>query len=575
MSDGVPLIQLEAGGTAPVLRYDIPEPTSYEGKNFVELGFDDDVFLPVADEMPTAEATKELLKLPVDALKTEVEKFVATGVSEHPTLRAVPTNVLLGSPGKLGLVGAVAGTRAVVLAGPAPGTTSRGPDLPQPQPLPGPSDTSFVVDGILAGYLKGRYWVKTVGVDGKPSVTDVPVAKEPDPHLYLVETFRLSSFLGDYGAGRIVKTFSLLPGERTRISVRTFLQKETTRKEASSVLDSLTTESANDLETSVTREQSDQRSYKKTQEYYADAEASASWGWGKAKVKAGVKGSTSAAREESVKNVASATEKHSARASAKRQVEINTSYEETAKTEEELAIERDIENINLSRTINFVFRQMNQKFVTAVHLTDVRVAFFNGDRASRREVPLARLDDLLEEVVKPEKRADVRGIVLEQLSAVRGHDGTPVNLVREIQIGQDDSYIQFDSTLTSEIHDGQGRSYGEVPGLLLHQDELVMRTEGVIVESLLGQGDALDSYATELQQLEVQRRRAEVDLEPGRTAQLNLVNDAIANGDEEAVARAEKLACRCPWRHGHDQRGEAPPGPSPTPRPPGGGDGGG
>ena len=45
------------------------------------------------------------------------------------------------------------------------------------------------------------------------------------------------------------------------------------------------------------------------------------------------------------------------------------------------AIEREIENINLSRTLNFVFRQMNQKFVTMLHLTDVRVAFFNGDGA--------------------------------------------------------------------------------------------------------------------------------------------------------------------------------------------------
>src|SRR5262249_54731172 len=151
----------------------------------------------------------------------------------------------------------------------------------------------------------------------------------PDPHLYLVESIRLTSFLGDYGAGRIVKTFSLLPGEKTKISVRSFLQRESTRKAASSVLDSLTEESAHDLETSVTREQSDQSKFESTKEYYAEGEASAKWGWGNAKVKAGAKGSSNAAREESVKNVANATEKHSARASAKRDVEVNTSYEET------------------------------------------------------------------------------------------------------------------------------------------------------------------------------------------------------------------------------------------------------
>src|SRR5690606_31574472 len=137
----------------------------------------------------------------------------------------------------------------------------------------------------------------------------------------------------------------------------------------------------------------------------------------------GVKGSTNAAREESVKNVSNATEKHAARASAKREVEVNTSYEVTDKEGEELATERQVENINLSRTLNFVFRQMNQEFISFLHLTDVRIGFFNGEGASRREVPIAGLDSLLDEVVQPAHRAAVRDVVLEQLSAVRDHAG--------------------------------------------------------------------------------------------------------------------------------------------------------
>ena len=60
------------------------------------------------------------------------------------------------------------------------------------------------------------------------------------PRVYLVETYRLSSFLGVYGAGKTIKTFSLFPGEKTKISVKTYAKRETDAKDASSILDSFT-----------------------------------------------------------------------------------------------------------------------------------------------------------------------------------------------------------------------------------------------------------------------------------------------------------------------------------------------
>lgn len=534
MASNAPLIQLEPGGTAPVLRYDIPEPTSYEGKNFLALSFEEEVFLPIASEMPSSAAFRELQELPIDVLRSEIAKYVRTGISERAALREIPVPTARPSARAFRFD---AGLSGVAPEAPVAHTAAM-PD----EPLDPPDDD--LINDFHSDVLKGTRLVKGVLIDGTPTVDPVPVPTTPDPHLYLVESIRLTSFLGDYGAGRIVKTFSLLPGEKTKISVRTFLQRESTRKAASSVLDSLTEESAADLETSVTREQSDQSKSESTKEYYAEGEASAKWGWGSAKVKAGAKASSNAAREESVKDVASATEKHTARASAKRDVEVNTSYEETSKSEEELAIERQIENINLSRTLNFVFRQMNQKFVTMLHLTDVRIAFFNGDRGSRREVPISRLDDLLEEVVQEDKRAMVRAVILEQLSAVRAYDGTAVNVVREVNLSPTDTFHQFDPELEESISDDRGRTF-TVPGVLLQHGELVMRTEGVIVEALLGNGDALDEYAKEMQLVEADRRRAEVKSLQARAAQIALVNDAIASGDDAAVERAERLTCPC------------------------------
>jgi hypothetical protein len=532
MPPNAPLIKLDEQGKAPILRYDIAEPTSYEGKSAIALTFDGDIFSPEASKMPASNAFRELQQLPKDVLRAELATYVRTGFSDRPAIHAIP-------------VAMARRAAASALDAGVTGIAPRMPDSNEPLP-PGPADPpgdDAVIDGLLGDVLRGSRLVKGTLIDGSGTVGPQPVPTEPDPHLYLVESIRLTSFLGDYGAGRIVKTFSLLPGEKTKISVKTFLQSETTRKASSSILDSLTQESASDLQTSVDSEQSSVDKAESMKSYYVDADASAKWGWGSADVKAGTKGSTNAAREETVKNVSNAAEKHSQRASAKRDVEVNTSYEESVKAGEETSIERTIENINLSRTLNFVFRQMNQQFTTILHLTDVRIGFFNGDSSSRREVPLSRLDELLEVVVVAGKQAEVRAAILDALSAVRAHDGTTHNVVQTVDIdGQ--PFIQFDPTVEMSIPEDSG-VIRTVAGVLLHHDSLVMRTEGVIVEALLGNGEALDDYAKQMQTIEADRRRAEVDKLQAEAAQLRLVNQAIESGDAAAVDRAERLTRPC------------------------------
>lgn len=552
MADPVPLIQLEVGGSAPVLRYDIPEPTSYEGKNFIELELGN-VFSQAADEMPTLALTNRLRDLPRDAIKAELSTYLRTGTS----LRAELPDFRIGTAGR-SIESFVADVTTPPEVIPPPDTT------PPPK---NPIDD--FLDGLAEQLHDGYHLVNWTDLFGDNGVKPVPpVPDEPDPHLYLVETFRLTSYLGDYGAGRIVKTFSLLPGEITKISVKTFRQTESTRKSASSVLDSFTKESASDLETSLLTEQSDQKSYAKTTEYYAEASGGASWGFGSASGKAGTKGSTNATRQEAVKNVSNATQKHSSRASAKREVEIDTSFEVSQKENEEVSIERQVENINLSRTLNFVFRQMNQEFITFLHLADVRVGFFNGDGKSRREVPLSGLEGLLEEVVKPASRNQVRDIILEQLSAVRDYEGNLVNIVKTVSIGQGDEYRQFDTSLVTDFTDRHNRQH-KIPGVLLKVDYLVMRTEGVIVEALLGQGQALDRYAEQLQGLEVARRRAEAEKDRQMARQLELTNDVIESGDEARAAIAERLICPCGHEHvvcgDHEEAEAQPPDSLPPP----------
>ena len=378
--------------------------------------------------------------------------------------------------------------------------------------------------------------------------------------LLLVEEMRLSSFHGAYGAGRTIKTFSLLPGERTRISIKTYQRTTTDAKRASSILDSFTEESAADFQTTMESEQSSRNLVQESSNYKVGAEAKAGWGWGSAKVSSEASGGTNAAREELAKNIASATQKHAAKASSKRDVQINTSFEVKEEAGEETSIEREIENINLSRTLNFVFRQMNQEFITLLHLVDVRIGYFRVDEVAGqsepvttyREATLPQLDGLIEEVIVPERRQEVHDTILHQLEHVFDYDDDHHSLVETKTLTDDSgnevpnsSYLRVRKNLVSTYQDPVTGTSVSVPGVIVAAVKNVLRTDAVIVEALLGQGDALDGYAQRLQELEVNRREAEHALQTAEAERAALVNQAVRDNDAQRAKLLADLTCPC------------------------------
>ncbi|HEX7174353.1 MAG TPA: hypothetical protein VF240_03605 [Pyrinomonadaceae bacterium] len=370
------------------------------------------------------------------------------------------------------------------------------------------------------------------------NVTLIPDVDSRLKRLILVESYRLSSYLGSYGAGRTIKTFSLLPGEKTKISIKTFTKTEEDAKSASSILDSFTQESSDDFEESMGEEQSNKKNYDESFQYKVEATAQASWGWGSAGISGGLSGGTNSAREDFSKNISNATQKHVAKASAKRDVKIETSYEVKTSEGEETSVERVIENINVSRTLNFVFRQMNQEFITLLHLVDARVGYFNvvhvqgqpEPRYSYREATLPELDALLAEVVVPEKQAEVRADIVRQLSNIFDYKDRHHRFAEEEPLTDRDGkivplsqYLRVRKDYTSTYLDEATGTQLTVPGIIMAASKYVLRTEGVIVEALLGQGDSLDAYSHGLQDESVEERRlanerAKVEIEKERLA---------------------------------------------------------
>jgi hypothetical protein len=358
---------------------------------------------------------------------------------------------------------------------------------------------------VLAALVERKRLKIIQDLDGRYSYTFLPVCNPPQPMLALVEHYQLTTFLGSYGAGRTIKTLSLLPGEKATISINTYSRRTETSKQTSSILDSLTSESAEDFQDTVQGEITDKQTSSRSDEWQVEAKVQGKWGTGSASLSGGDAGSINSSREQAARNVTNAVQKHAAKASSRRDVSVEQATETRTESGEESSTLREIQNINVGRTLNFVFRQMNQEYVSLLHLVDVGIAFSNGIPRADRIVPLWKLDSLLQEVIaEPASRETIKNNILRELRYVRDYQ---------------DNYKQFyelvaptipdpanpSSTLATEpylrprldlrsSYAYQGKSF-TVPGILLAATQNVMRTDGVIVDTLLGQSEALDDYS--------------------------------------------------------------------------------
>src|SRR5215207_7677 len=556
-STRTPLTEFDPAGKATILSYNVPQPASYTGRNLIELPLEalgalGDIFKDAAFEAPERKAPDDLDAASIaKGLRTVDPKLfpnvqealvplpalIATQTEGDEEVKAATTGVLrrVVNPGFADRVdralakqgGARPGQEPVIEAG---GAAVAGDDTAVlSEALAGAPATSDNSErpglhelslNVIAEQMKdGKKRLniyKTLRGDYSFNFLPDRPKEAVKPRLLLVETYRLSSFLGSYGAGRTMQTFSLLPGEKTKINIKTFRKTSAEEKSASSILDSFSKESAEDFESSVSAEQSNKQTQNDSFEYHVDVEASASWGIGSASVDAGVKDNTNSSREEFAKNMSSATNKHTQKASSKRDVQVNTSSEVRTEVGEETSIERELENINVSRTLNFVFRQMNQEFVSILHLVDVRVGFFNGSGELAKEVTLPELRSLLKEFVKDEKQNEVfdtiKDLLLHNIFDFNGdipqsENGVP--FVEERVFDDDErepGYLRFRKDALSRFQDETGNDF-VVPGIIVNVDKNVLRTDGVIVEALLGQANALDDFSKGLQDEAVEERK--------------------------------------------------------------------
>jgi hypothetical protein len=200
--------------------------------------------------------------------------------------------------------------------------------------------------------------------------------------------------------------------------------------------------------------------------------------------------------------------------------------------------------------VNYIFSQVVEMFVTLVHITDVRIAYVRADAKpgsndlhwSYEEVSLSQLDPLLKAVIMPGKVDQVRGHIMEALAHVFDHEDEPHALyeVKQLPDPADPSrslgsYLRFPKHKLSTYVDRATGATIEVPGVILSAVKNVMRSDGIVCDAVLGQGEALDAYNRGLQREAVAARRLETGRARAAIAKEELARRLVESDDAEGA----------------------------------------
>lgn len=403
--------------------------------------------------------------------------------------------------------------------------------------------TSFTAKDIVNLARSNLRIVPVKLLSGRIIAKVVQEPREAYPRIVLVEYYRLSSYLGDYGAGKTLNTFTLLPGEESTITIRTWKQITETVIQSSSILDSYDVTVADKFGEDVQNEHSNKRQLSESEGWNVEASAKASWGFGSASVKAGARGTYDSSREDFSRNVHNTLSEHSAKASHQRKVEINSSTERRVEEGEETLVTRILKNINLSRVMNFVFRELNQEFISYLHLVDLRVAFVNGFPQSTRVYTLSELNKLLDWAIIEEHQDEIRDSIIEAYSSVLDFRDECQALIELKELEEDVSYYRVCRGALSEDPDlAEGQDFDkQTPGIIVKKMSNILPTDAIVVDALLGEGIALDQYALSSQEETLRAKQAENALSEGEKDKLRLALEIIQNKDEERAKLFSQL----------------------------------
>lgn len=362
------------------------------------------------------------------------------------------------------------------------------------------------------------------------------------PRLTVIEHYRVNTYLGDYGAGETVKTFTLLPGEKTTITVKSYKQSTVNKKDYQNVIDSLTKDSTQELEKMLQvdsmNSDTDSGGYNMASKSGSGLNIPLFGGKGGASFSSSSSNGVTmnAMRTQAVKLLTNAISKQVQKSVVSRKLDINTETSTTETTSTETSIVRLLENINKSRVLNFVFRQLNQELITITYLDDVSFVYTNGYEETKQVVKIDGLLALLKSVFTNATDANnVFKDIVDQYYSVYDYTGTRQTFYEK----RTENVYDSDTGSVKFIEDYYRKSTSlsmtaegiTVNGVIKSVESRVLPTDSVIVDALLGQGEALDCFNLKLQDAAV----LQANLENEAKQQAIDIIEGLADATERAT----------------------------------------
>jgi hypothetical protein len=491
-------------GKAPTLNYRVPQKTSFTTYGDISLNLPADWFTVNAKTVP-AEVT-QYGTMTVTEIAAMLKSKNAFPTRNKPLVLKDLTSV-----DKSSVITAVSTANTEV---PTDGVLSLLATVPIPTE---PSTTTLSAQDAyihkVAQLLKEGNSMQVVDTFGNFD-TEVIVTERPafpDARLFIIEEYKTASFLGDYGAGETVKTFSLLPGEKTTITVKTFKEKTSTQNRAENLMDSFAENSAKDFEKTLQDERQTQNQNTNTKGSSIGGNVGFSLGPFSAGGSASKNSSASSVRAANTNSLSKSLEKHTDSTNASRQMSVNTTTNDSFKESTEESTVRELVNPNVSRVLNFVFRQLLQEYISVTYLSDIKVAFTNGHPESFVVLPIEELDEMLDKFIVDSKKSLVRDKIRNEYGVIESLSSPTVTFletkIKKNFLGVDIPFMTKKKDLTDSYKkpnmDGDLMLY-PVHGVVLRADINTLRTDSFVVDALLGQGEALDCFNSHVQEAKMQ-----------------------------------------------------------------------
>lgn len=474
-------------GKAPTLDYNLPQNSTFTTYGHVQLDLDKTAFIEQETSIERVEKD-HYFKVPAPALRQQFNRSIQLdsndmGIGLRATAIRKKLDVAAGQ--KLIDVSLLSETELEKMT--------------NPQLVMGDTclNDAQVANLASAGY---RPFVvnKLNGIGSRLEYLKRPTVVKP--RLLIIEEYKTSFFLGNYGAGKTLQTFSLLPGEKTTLTIRTYKDNTATKSQSENLLDSFSQESVDEMENLM--EEENNSSTTETTSKSASVSASVS-GVIKKIINIGVSASasknTTASRSANSRALNRALSKHVEQSNSSRNIEINTSSTESVNEGEEYSTVREIENINKSRVLNFVFRQLLQEYVSITYLSNIRIAYSDGLLESTRIVDVEEMDDLLADVIEAKSLKTVKESIIRKYQYVLNYKK---ELIPLLQLMPDDEISQNNQVDIEPFWtckpEGEKYTVGnmevKIPGVILQVQSNILRTDSLVADALLGQGEALDCF---------------------------------------------------------------------------------